>query len=108
MPVTTVQIISFVCHGSYIFEDKHDEICLAGLHDNGLYPPEIRQGRAPISVCSSISDKPRVDEFSSIRKSWECNSQQFMHGAECPQLIARSSGMFSGFEINTKSTVIFP
>jgi len=60
--VTTIQIISFDYHGSKIFEDKHDEICLAGSHDNKLYLSlEIRQDRASTFVCSSISAKPRAN-----------------------------------------------
>jgi len=106
---TMVQNISFDYHGSWIFEDKHDEICVAGSHDNELYlPPEIRQDRAPTFVCSSISAKPRADELhlTSTRKSKQRDSQQFIHGFEDlpgfedPPLTTWSSSMFSGFEIN--------
>ena len=49
--LTTVQIVLFDYHGSQIFEDKYDEICLAGSHGNeSNLPPEIRQDQAPTFV----------------------------------------------------------
>jgi len=68
---TTVQIVLFDYHGSWIFEDKYDEICLAGPHGNELnLPPEIRQDQAPTFVFSSFSARPRADksQFISLQK----------------------------------------